>query len=386
MVSDKHVIAATRAAFEDILDEAPLPPEWGQATGQIVRLHRSERRQPPAWATAMGATLVLLLVVGSAVVVSTGLWPDAGSDNVSSEVTTTAPSQTDLEQEPALTLSPTLGPEPQFDTSVLGDEVVPDRSSDPEFVGPQLPFILEPGATLVGEPLYVGRVADRYGYALVATSTAGNESCTAVLGERGIGDWGCGGGDLSGLFGAYSVSNNRGGVPATNQLRAMYMALDPDASAIAIENSTGIKQWQRTFGGAGLFVIDGVDSTDRFTVTVFNARGDVMESQSFTASSNDSGIHPPTGVPDEARDWCLTFEGSAAWRLEADRIDFVPDGYSPETFVLPDGTRQSLEVIVDGEFETLSGGDLKNAQTELDAFLRYPTNSPLACRAAYQNR
>lgn len=386
MVNDKQVIEATRAAFEDILDEAPLAPEWGQVTGQIVRLHRSERKLPPAWFVAMGATLVLLLVVGSAVVVSTGLWSDAGSDNVSSEVTTTAPSTTVLEQEPVMVLSPTFGPEPLFDTSVLGDEVVPDRSSDPQFVGEQLPFILEPGATLVDEPLYVGRVADRYGYALVAVSSAGDESCTAILNERGTGQWGCGGRDLTGLLGAYSVSDNSEDGTGTDQLRAMYMVLDPDASVMALEHSTGIKQWQRTFGGASLFVIDGVDLTGQFTVTVYNAEGDVIESQSFTGSSDDSGINPPTGVTDEARDWCLTFEGSAAWRLEADRIDFIPYGYSPETFVLPDGTRQSLEVIVDGEFETLSGSDLDDARTVLDTFLRYPTNSPLACRSAYENR
>jgi len=94
MTHDPHLVRAARAAFEDLVDEAPLAPSWERVTGQIAPLRfqveesgatntragvtsaiRSHRRwQGPALATAV---LLAILSVGGALVVLIGMW-DSG--------------------------------------------------------------------------------------------------------------------------------------------------------------------------------------------------------------------------------------------------------------------------------------------------------------------
>ena len=68
---------------------------------------------------------------------------------------------------------PEIGPEPQFDTSMLGDEVVPDRSADPtELVTDhELAMIFGSDATDTvgtGDPLYVGELHVVHGLVIPA--------------------------------------------------------------------------------------------------------------------------------------------------------------------------------------------------------------------------
>ena len=62
MTNEQQVVDAARAAFEDIIDEAPLAPDWASATGQLQRLHRDDRRRRPGLTLVRVATLVFAMV------------------------------------------------------------------------------------------------------------------------------------------------------------------------------------------------------------------------------------------------------------------------------------------------------------------------------------
>jgi len=97
MTTDQQTIEATRAAFEDIIDEAPLPPEWSTVTGSVQRLHLREDR--PRWlvgvGAALGAAAVVIVAIGAVVVFSDGS-NDAQGTPATTEVppTTAAPELT----------------------------------------------------------------------------------------------------------------------------------------------------------------------------------------------------------------------------------------------------------------------------------------------------
>lgn len=129
-------------------------------------------------------------------------------------------------------LVPALGPEPRFDISGLGDEVIPDRidnATEPvvetleerllslqsiaqlsaQLMAVQLDLFSDPDISAVGKDvLHVGRVADRTGYVLSTVSTRGDIArCTVIAGETGGASWACM--DRSdGLIGHYTVSDN----------------------------------------------------------------------------------------------------------------------------------------------------------------------------------
>jgi hypothetical protein len=65
MTPDTRLIEATRAAFEDLLDESPLAPDWERVTGQIVPLRPSERRSRRTYAFAAAAVAAVGLIGAS---------------------------------------------------------------------------------------------------------------------------------------------------------------------------------------------------------------------------------------------------------------------------------------------------------------------------------
>jgi len=325
MTNEQQVVDAARAAFADIIDEAPLAPDWVSATGQLQRLRGVERQRRPA-SVLIGVAALVFVMVGSLAGLTLALRSDSGSDSRGSDAVAATTSLTDEGAATTTTVTPTttsaatieqvdaglvpaLGPEPRFDTSGLGDEVISDRGADvtePTVDTPeesllrlrsiaqlktlQLQLMSDPDISVLGEDvLHVGRVADRTGYVLSTVSTRGDISlCTVIAGESRGANWACM--DRSDrLLGFFTVSDNRTDNPAINsldRLEAMYLVLDPDVSVIALEHSTGIKQWQRTYGGAALFVIEGVNSTGSFTVTVYDADGAVMDAGTFESVSS----------------------------------------------------------------------------------------------------
>lgn len=146
MITDNKTIEAARAAFEDILDEAPLAPSWYAASGQesFQRLHTDDRQRRPLLVMAAAAALVLV-VIGSIGVASLVLRPGEEPVGIETAATTVATaddvvSPTTMIAEstplptvvsPEVALDSDVGPEPRFDTSVLGEEVAPNRSADP---------------------------------------------------------------------------------------------------------------------------------------------------------------------------------------------------------------------------------------------------------------
>ena len=87
MEPDTSVVNAARAAFEDLLDEGPLAPDWERASGQIVPMADGDPRPRYAFrgvhplAAAMAVVVVLL---GAAAIFLSDRWeaPDPGDASV----------------------------------------------------------------------------------------------------------------------------------------------------------------------------------------------------------------------------------------------------------------------------------------------------------------
>ena len=87
MTTERDTIEAARAAFEDILDVAPLPPEWLSATGRVQRLQRMDRQRDPVL-VLLGVAALVLIIIGSLGAVSAFLRSDSSGVATPAEVTT----------------------------------------------------------------------------------------------------------------------------------------------------------------------------------------------------------------------------------------------------------------------------------------------------------
>lgn len=77
METDTNVINATRAAFEDLLDEGPLAPDWERASGQIVPVPVGDRQLRRAYRGVhplAAATAVVVVLVGASLIFLGGRW------------------------------------------------------------------------------------------------------------------------------------------------------------------------------------------------------------------------------------------------------------------------------------------------------------------------
>lgn len=72
MTRDQDVIRATRAAFEDLLDQGPLAPDWERATGQVVPLKSNQRQSRRVIPLVAAAAAVVVLVVAGIVLLDDG--------------------------------------------------------------------------------------------------------------------------------------------------------------------------------------------------------------------------------------------------------------------------------------------------------------------------
>lgn len=77
MEPDTSVVNATRAAFEDLLDEGPLAPDWERASGQIVPMADGDPRPRYAFRGAhplAAAMAVVVVLVGAAAIFLSARW------------------------------------------------------------------------------------------------------------------------------------------------------------------------------------------------------------------------------------------------------------------------------------------------------------------------
>jgi hypothetical protein len=363
MTTDNKTTEAARAAFEDILDEAPLAPSWYAASGQesFQRLHREYRQRRPLLVSAAAAALVLVVVgsIGVASLVLRTNEPVGGGTSANTADATATPTTTIGTSTPNTTLiyaevvlGSELGPEPRFDTSTLGDEVIPDRTANPAelLTEEELGMIFGPDPTIdtvrTGDPLYVGEVQGVHGLVIPALlsveypSDAGACFITKYIlpGARPAGaSWSCSsrGGDIQGF---YSVSGDRPDEDAilfSRPLEALFLVDDADVSVIAIETAQGDQQWQRPIGGATLFVIDGVEGFGPFTVTAFDASGEVISTERFDppigpeagrATGEAPDVVPLDGVPP-------VIIADTSSRFESPVLDIPSDPFSWEPYI-----------------------------------------------------
>jgi hypothetical protein len=117
MNPDPQLIQATRAAFEDLLDESPLAPDWERVTGQIVPLRPSERRPYRTYLFAVAAAAAVVVIAGSLLMLR-----GDGQFDIADESTPT----TVLEQAATTTVVPTATvPETPTTIASVVDGVVP---------------------------------------------------------------------------------------------------------------------------------------------------------------------------------------------------------------------------------------------------------------------
>lgn len=322
MTTDHKTIEAARAAFEDILEEAPLAPSWHAASGQVQvqRLHRVENERRPLF-VLVGAAALVLAVVGSigvaSLILRSGPEP-VGNDTAVTTVTpvrdVATPTTVVTESTPRTTvaspevvLGTDLGPEPQFDTSVLGEEVAPDRSRDPSGLlrDDELALIFGSDTGQTGDPLYVGESGGVHGFVIPAIVSPGLDTGLCFVTKyddsrtgRAAAGWACfgavrGSGGDPHIQSFYSVSGDRPDDDAilfAHPLEGLFLVDDPTVSVIAIETSPGDAQWQRPIGGAALFVIDTAGGVGPFTITAYDASGETIATERFTPpTDSDTG-------------------------------------------------------------------------------------------------
>ena len=370
MTTDNKTIEAARAAFEDILEEAPLAPSWYAASGQesFQRLHTDGRQRRPVLVMAGGAALVLA-VVGSIGVASLVLrsGPSPIPSPAPSASPTTAPIVDEAVTPPTVATESTtgttlvyaevvlnaeLGPEPRFDTSILGDEVVPDRSADPaelltaEELG--MIFGMDPTDTVAtGDPLYVGELHGVHGLVIPAlrsvdiTSDAGVCFITKYVlpeAQPAGANWSCSGLG-GGIQGFYTVSGDRPDEEAilfVRPLEALFLVDDPAVSVIAIGHAPGDSQWQRPIGGAALFVIPTPEGVGPFTITAYDETGEVIATERFDpptgAEAGRATGEAPEVLPQDGAPVVIIDDTSS--RFESPVLDVPVDPFSWEPYIV----------------------------------------------------
>ncbi len=95
MTNNEKLGEAFRAAYEDIMDESPLAPDWERATGQVVSLQVTNRNRRFAYALA-GTAAIAVIAVASLGAYSIFTRSDDDSSAAAPTVTTAGTAQTTL--------------------------------------------------------------------------------------------------------------------------------------------------------------------------------------------------------------------------------------------------------------------------------------------------
>lgn len=86
MEPDTSIVNAARAAFEDLLDEGPLAPDWERASGQIVPMADGDPRPRYAFRGVhplAAAMAVVVVLVGAAAIFLSDRWEASDPDDTS---------------------------------------------------------------------------------------------------------------------------------------------------------------------------------------------------------------------------------------------------------------------------------------------------------------
>jgi len=191
-----------------------------------------------------------------------------------------------------LLLATNSGPEPQFDTAPLGQEMILDVTGDDDFfveLASRVPLMVGPDEglsdELIGTPVYLGRIGDVNGIVAPFRSDGGALLLCGIqnmgTGTSGMGcdDFRDGGWVEEGTFGerlSVGATLSSDAEPAAISLGA----LGDEVSVVAIELKDGSRYWQRPVGGSALFVVAGRQDMS-LTATTFDSSGNVLITKSF---------------------------------------------------------------------------------------------------------
>jgi len=285
-MSDDRFRELMRTAFNPVVMEAPGAPEWDDLRRETTP---TTNTRPARWWVALASAAVVLLVgVGTVFIARTGA-PDVGGAPRVLEIATLAEGE--------------RGPEPRFDTSSLGDEMILESGGLeslaaagmlPEVLGPESERILSealPGYTFVGTPTYLGRVGDIHGLVLHLDTGGGSKAPCLFIAE---GRYGIGGG----CFGPFAPSALASGLrvsaitpePLSGEPAVLTIdALNSDVAVVGLEFQAGERYWQRPVEGAVLFVTKHEAPSQEVTITVFDSQGAVLAMETLSLTFPKTG-------------------------------------------------------------------------------------------------
>ncbi|MCJ7781512.1 MAG: hypothetical protein MUQ27_11875 [Acidimicrobiia bacterium] len=223
------------------------------------------RRRSPALAAV--AAFAFALVVGSFVFLA------GGSDSAVAAYPAAA-----LAEAQGVALEFVFGPDPQFDTETLGVEMVPEPGVSEDML--DVESVLEtaqkmdPTYQVVGSPWYVGQLGGVHGFVVDFESSNGAEmSCQVLARNVAQQGFGCSLPMESGLAATFKYSEDDPG------LEGIVATADPNVSVVSVEFESGERYWQRPTRGLALFVTEDGIGRDGFTVSIHDADGTVIGSE-----------------------------------------------------------------------------------------------------------
>ena len=197
-----------------------------------------------------------------------------------------------LSGEGLLTAAPS-GPEPQFETDRLGEEMVLEPANTEALDA--LPFVVDfpsPGARMTGDPVYLGHAEGVHGFVVSLQDDDGTPViCDMRVVADGSGAMGCN--DLR--DGAWIQDGRPGGRIAygagmsddpSEPIAISFVALPESVSIVAIDlGGENGRYWQRPIGGSAMFAVLPGRSDVSVTVTLFDGTGGVLHTEAYSFSS-----------------------------------------------------------------------------------------------------
>lgn len=175
-----------------------------------------------------------------------------------------------------------FGPEPQFDTSTLGVEMVPE-AGDSAIMLDEAAVVeaaqgMNPDYQMVGTPWYVGHLGGIHGFVVDFSTPDGSEMSCQILARsatrQGIG---CSPPMESGMAATFNYSEDSPG------LEVVIATADPNISVVSVQLVSGERYWQRPTRGLALFVIEDGTGSDGFTVSTHDFAGNIIGTESTNA-------------------------------------------------------------------------------------------------------
>lgn len=280
------------------LDEIVVPDRWPEierrAAVDVIR--RSPRARRPWWPAAIAAAAAIVFVAGFVLLTADG--PTVTDGRVADAPLVDEPTV----EEPGSVTDPlvfgTVGPEPRFDTSTYGPEVVVDQGDltaeeieallDPDrFDGQRIDAVVR-RVTVIGRVdgvVWAIKVTDGTGF---ADAWEGQNVRTRMVVElfRGA----SGGGEpvdpSSGLFLDFGLEEQEPTIAFNTgpQGSVVFDHLPEATSVVTYADSNGLTRWVRPVAGVAI-VPTHVEPGDRFTLQAFDVTGASLAVERVTVPS-----------------------------------------------------------------------------------------------------